>query len=171
MQKFCITFAGCVGSSKTPISNYISTKLNLPIFNNDAIRSEVIENIGFLDIEKHRKIRNERLQEILESGISFIADISVDRERENFKEKLSEHGYIWFIISTDLSKDLLIRLYKAKGYDESLQRLDTIFQDHEKFLEKFSDDIGLQIGDEQFLNRLALSFNAVKQFIDNIVTK
>ena len=44
MQKICITFAGCVGSSKTPISNYLSTKLNLPIFNNDAIRSEIIEN-------------------------------------------------------------------------------------------------------------------------------
>lgn len=67
MQKICITFAGCVGSSKTPISNYLSTKLNLPIFNNDAIRSEIIENKGFLNIEEHKKIRDRRLKEVLDS--------------------------------------------------------------------------------------------------------
>ena len=39
-KKFCITFAGAVGGSKTPIANFLSTKLNLPVFNNDAIRSQ-----------------------------------------------------------------------------------------------------------------------------------
>jgi len=29
-KKICITFADTVGCSKTPISNYLSTKLNLP---------------------------------------------------------------------------------------------------------------------------------------------
>jgi len=43
-NKFCLTFAGAAGSSKTPISNYLSTKLLLPVFNNDAIRTEVIED-------------------------------------------------------------------------------------------------------------------------------
>jgi hypothetical protein len=33
-SKICVTFAGAVGSSKTPITNYISTKINSPIFNN-----------------------------------------------------------------------------------------------------------------------------------------
>jgi cytidylate kinase len=48
-KKICITFAGAVGSSKTPISNYLSSRLNLPIFNNDTIRSEVIEDLGVFD--------------------------------------------------------------------------------------------------------------------------
>lgn len=61
-KKICITFAGAVGSSKTPISNYLSTKLNLPIFNNDAIRSEVIEDLGIFDSEEHLKRRNARLE-------------------------------------------------------------------------------------------------------------
>lgn len=165
MQKFCITFAGCVWSSKTPITNYLSTKLNLPVFNNDAIRSEVIENKGFLDIEEHRKIRNIRLKEVLDSWISFIADISIDREWETFKKELSKYGYIWFIISLDLSKDLLIQLYKAKGYDESLQRLDTNFQDHEKFLEQFSDDIGAHIWDDQFWERLEVALKSINNWM------
>jgi len=41
-EKFVILFAGAVGSSKSPIANYLSPKLNIPIFNNDAIRFEVI---------------------------------------------------------------------------------------------------------------------------------
>ncbi len=44
-MKKVILFAGAVGSGKTPISNYLSYKLNLPIYNNDAIRSEVIEDL------------------------------------------------------------------------------------------------------------------------------
>ena len=166
MQKICITFAGCVGSSKTPISNYLSTKLNLPIFNNDAIRSEIIENKGFLNIEEHKKIRDRRLKEVLDSWISFIADISIDREWIGFKEQLSKYTYKYFIISLDLSKELLIKLYQAKGYDESLKRLDTLLQDHEKFLERFSDDVEFSISDDQFLNRLELSLKNVDDWIN-----
>ena len=168
MQKICITFAGCVGSSKTPISNYLSTKLNLPIFNNDAIRSEIIENKGFLNIEEHKKIRDRRLKEVLDSWISFIADISIDREWIGFKEQLSKYTYKYFIISLDLSKELLIKLYQAKGYDESLKRLDTLLQDHEKFLERFSDDVGFSISDDQFLNRLELSLKNVDDWIKSL---
>ena len=168
MQKICITFAGCVGSSKTPISNYLSTKLNLPIFNNDAIRSEIIENKGFLNIEEHKKIRDRRLKEVLDSWISFIADISIDREWIGFKEQLSKYTYKYFIISLDLSKELLIKLYQAKGYDESLKRLDTLLQDHEKFLERFSDDVGFSISDDQFLNRLELSLKNVDDWIKGL---
>lgn len=166
MQKICITFAGCVGSSKTPISNYLSTKLNLPIFNNDAIRSEIIENKWFLDFEEHRKVRDRRLKEVLDSWISFIADISIDREWAGFKEQLSKYTYKYFIISLDLSKELLIKLYQAKGYDESLKRLDTLLQDHEKFLERFSDDVEFSISDDQFLNRLELSLKNVDDWIN-----
>jgi len=49
------------------------------------------------------------------------------------------------MISLDLSKGLLMKLYEAKGYDESLKRLDTLMHDHESFLEKFSDDVGVHI--------------------------
>jgi hypothetical protein len=60
----------------------------------------------------------------------------------------------------------LIKLYQAKGYDESLKRLDTLLQDHEKFLERFSDDVEFSISDDQFLNRLELSLKNVDDWIN-----
>ena len=85
-----------------------------------------------------------------------------------FKEQLSKYTYKYFIISLDLSKELLIKLYQAKGYDESLKRLDTLLQDHEKFLERFSDDVGFSISDDQFLNRLELSLKNVDDWIKGL---
>ena len=81
---------------------------------------------------------------------------------------MSKYTYKYFIISLDLSKELLIKLYQAKGYDESLKRLDTLLQDHEKFLERFSDDVGFSISDDQFLNRLELSLENVDDWIKGL---
>lgn len=165
-KKVCITFAGAVGSSKTPISNYLSIKLLLPIFNNDAIRSEVIEDIGVFDAEEHLKRRNSRLEEIIKNGNSFICDVSIDREWEKFKEKLISSNYDFFIISIDLSKDLLTKLYKAKKYLESLDCIDELIQDHDNFLNKYSDDVNLHITDKDFINRIQISYNEVKKYLE-----
>ena len=81
---------------------------------------------------------------------------------------MSKYTYKYFIISLDLSKELLIKLYQAKGYDESLKRLDTLLQDHEKLLERFSDDVGFSISDDQFLNRLELSLKNVDDWIKGL---
>ena len=165
-KKMCITFAGAVGSSKTPISNYLGTKLLLPTFNNDAIRSEVIEDIGIFDADEHLKRRNSRLEEIIKDGNSFICDVSIDREWKGFKEKLISSNYIFFIISLDLSKKLLTKLYKSKKYLESLDRIDELIQDHDNFLNKYSNDINLHITDEDFINRIQISYNKVKKYLE-----
>jgi adenylylsulfate kinase-like enzyme len=65
MNKFCLTFAGVVGSSKTPITNYLSGQLNLPVLNNDAIRTEVLEDLGEFNFDEYIKRRNERAESIL----------------------------------------------------------------------------------------------------------
>lgn len=67
MKHLCITFAGAIGSSKSPIANYLSISLGLPIFNNDSIRSEVTEDLGILDSKEYLKRRNKRFQELLKS--------------------------------------------------------------------------------------------------------
>lgn len=84
-KPLCIAFAGVVGSSKTPIANYLSCKLNLPVFNNDAIRSGVIEDLGMLDTKVYEKRRDERLKEIIKNKISFICDASIDRSFRSWK--------------------------------------------------------------------------------------
>ncbi|NCA93922.1 MAG: hypothetical protein GX765_01310 [Candidatus Moranbacteria bacterium] len=165
MHKICITFAGAIGSSKTPITNFLSTKLNLPVFNNDAIRSEVTEDLGEFDPDEHLKRRNERLMNILEDGTSFICDLSVDREWKDFKKQLSQKGYHVFIISLDLSKDFLVRLYKSKGYFESLKRIDETINDHNIFLDNHKDDILLHILDKNFERRCQISYEEINRWI------
>jgi hypothetical protein len=93
INKICITFAWPVGCSKTPISNYLSTKLNLPVFNNDAIRSEVIEDLWFFNNKEHIKRRDLRLNEIMELGVSFICDLSIDRKWDLFKKQLTDNNF------------------------------------------------------------------------------
>ncbi len=164
-RKICITFAGAVGNSKTPISHYLSIKLNLPIFNNDAIRSEVKEDLGIFDDEEYIKRRDLRLREVLKSGNSFIYDASVDRRWRKFKKDLLSSRYSFFIISLDLSKELLTKLYRSKRYFNSLKRIDELIQDHNHFLNEYANDVGLHIGDKEFPNRLQISFDQVKEYL------
>jgi predicted kinase len=109
----CITFAGPVGSSKTPIATYLSWNLNLPVFNNDAIRSEVAEDLGKFDVEVYKQRQKERAEQLIQSGINCILDASIDREWPNVKPKLLEKGYKCFIISLDLSRELMEKLHKS----------------------------------------------------------
>ena len=164
-KKICITFAGAVGSSKTPISNFISTKLNLPVYNNDAIRSEVIEDFGLLDSEEYIIRRNNRLGKIIKSKVSFICDASVDREWSEFKNMLIKNGYQYFIISLDLSKELLTKLYIAKKYFESLERIDELINDHDVFLKNNLNDIGLHLSDDNFKNRCQISYDKIVKWM------
>jgi len=164
-KKILITFAGAIGSSKTPIANYLSYKLNLPILNNDAMRTEVLEDLGKFDEEEYLKRRDERIREVLENCPKIIYDASIDREWKNWEKKIAEVGYKTFIISLDLSKDFLIELYKIKGYHESAQRIDQFFSNHEEFLKNYGHFVNLQITDENFKNRLELAYQAVSEWL------
>ena len=86
IRKFCIVFSGAIGSSKTPISNFLSGKLNLPILCNDSLRIEITEDLGGFDEKAYASIVNKRLKEILREGISFIYDASIDRSWEFLRE-------------------------------------------------------------------------------------
>lgn len=166
MNKICITFAGAVGSSKTPIANYLSYKLNLPIFNNDSIRTEVIEDFSIFNEDEYLSRRNARGKEIIKNGKSFIYDASVDREWKQLKEWLDEANYQHFIISLDLSPDFLKKLYEAKQYNESLEQIDQNITDHENFIKNHADEIALHIDGSTFYDRLEISYRTAKEFIN-----
>ncbi len=165
-KKICVTFAGAIGTSKTPIANYLSTKLSLPVFSSDAIRSEVIEDLGTLDAKEYIRRRNLRFEEIIKNGNSFICDASVDRTWKDLKKQLISTNYDFFIISLDLSRDLLLKLYKAKGYVETLGQIDRLVQEHEVFLNQYSNDIGLHITDKDFRERIDISYNKVWEYLE-----
>jgi hypothetical protein len=161
-KNFCITFAGAVGSSKTPIAYHLSYTYNIPIFNNDTIRTEVIEDFLTFNTEEYINRRDSRAKEIFERGDSYIYDAGVDREWGKYREIVANYNYDWFIISMDLTKEFLTKLYKAKGYLESLERIDKIVEDHNNFLKEFDKDISLHITDKTFPDRLDLSSKAFK---------
>ena len=164
-NKYIIAFAGAVGSSKTPISSFLSWKLGLPVFNTDAIRSEVIEDFGELDREEVMKRVGQRLRELVESEKSFILDASIDRKWGEYETEFLRSGYEMFLVSMDLSKEKLTELYKAKEYVESLQRVDQLVLDHDEFLKKYGKIVNLSITDDTFLNRLEMVESAVKKWV------
>jgi broad-specificity NMP kinase len=168
-KPFCILFAGPPGCSKTPVAYYLSWNLNLPIFNNDAIRTEVHEDTLSLksDNDLQLKIRNERLEKLMRSKINFICDASIDRAWPKFKPKLQRAGYSTFIISFNLSSDFLIRLAKAKEYTASKTKTNKWFTCHNDFLNQYSKEIDFVINNDNFTSRLEESLKAVKRFINN----
>ncbi|OIO06482.1 hypothetical protein CO115_00080 [Candidatus Falkowbacteria bacterium CG_4_9_14_3_um_filter_36_9] len=165
MSKKCILFSGAVGCSKTPTATYLSQQFDLPILSNDSIRTEILEDFGKPNENEYMKRRDSRLNMILGSGKSFILDVSIDREYERIMKLLKKYKYRHIIISFDLSKKLLIKLYKIKGYKESLKRVDSLILDHGNFIKKYNKVVNLHINDDNFTDRLNISFNKVKSFI------
>jgi len=169
-NKFIITFAGPMGSSKTPIAYYLSCKLNLPVFNNDGIRHEVIADTGSLDVEEWQRRIEERAKDILGRGISFIYDASMDREWSVVKKNIEPLGYQTFVISMDLGREFLTALYGRginynEGYSEYLDRIDETMADHKSFLENYADEVNLSINDKNFADRLEVSYEEVGKWL------
>ena len=165
MEKIVITYAWAIWCWKSPITNFISTKLWLPTFNTDSIRSEVCEDFLKYDEKEAQKRIRERYTSIIKEWKSFILDASVDRKRQTLKEVLKENGYKCFIISIDLDKETLFDFYKVKSYTESIKMIDKVYEDHQKFLMEFSDDVNLHINIKNYKERLDIVYKAVKKRI------
>lgn len=164
-DKFCILFAGAVGSSKTPIAHYVSIGLGLPILNNDVIRTEVLEDVGEFDKKEYDSRVDARVKQALAEERSFIYDASIDRSWESLRELFAKNNYSWCVISLDLSKDFLADLYRTKGYLESLERIDGLVGDHHKFVEMFGFDIAGSINETDFPNRLEKGLEIAKGWL------
>lgn len=164
-MSYCITFAGVVGSSKTPIATFLSWSLGLPIVSNDTIRLEVMEDLLLFDQQEYERRRDARGKQIISSGKPFIYDASIDREWPRLKEWLTAGSYQSFIVSLDLSRTLLAKLYEAKGYHDTLDRLETLMHDHDRFLDQHGDVVNRHIDDQAFPKRLEISLQSASQWI------
>jgi len=168
MEKIVITYAWAIGCWKSPITNYISTKLWLPSFNTDAIRSEIYEDYLKFDENEAQRIIKKRYSSIIKEWKSFIFDASVDRKWRSLKEDLIKNWYKYFIISIDLDKETLLKFYKAKSYFESIKRIDNVYEDHQNFLKEYSSDINLHINENNYKKRLDIAYKAVSQRMKKI---
>lgn len=163
-KPFCIAMAGPAGCSKTPVAFYLSQQLGLPIFSNDAIRTEVQEDTlqSDFDIPEYSNRRNDRLRDLLQPKRSFIYDASVDRRWSELEEELIKQGFRWFIISFDLSFEFWQKICKAKGYQATREQTDKWYADHQNFIEHYRDDIDLVINDSNFTKRTEIALSAVR---------
>lgn len=118
------------------------------------------------DEKEYERRRDARLAGLIERGMSFVYDASVDRSWSRLKQKLGEAGYAWFIVSMDLSKGFLTQLQSVKRYDESIKYLNKSIADHDTFVEHYGADISLHILDSTFRDRLELSDIALKQWLE-----
>jgi len=173
-KSFAVVFAGVPGSSKTIISNYLSVKFGLPVFNNDQIRFEVKEdmmadNINRPDVlAEYERRYKERFEELLSTGHPMLLDGSIDRRWPQTKEQLKKFGYEWFLIDMELSKKFLDQFFVSTGRPKFLDQLPRYLEDHAKFMKDYSDDVNIQITDELFPKRLEIAASGLRTFIDNL---
>jgi len=167
MKKIFISYAGAIWCGKSPITNYISTKLWLPTLNTDSIRSEVCEDFLKYDETEAQKRIKKRFNSVIKEWSSFIYDASVDRTLGVLKEVLIKNHYNCFIISIDLDRDTLLNFYRVKWYSESIKMLDKVYEDHQKFLKNFWEDINMHISIKTYKNRLKNVYRAVNKWIQN----
>ena len=164
-MKYLVTFAGPIGSSKSPIAHYLSHQFNLPILSNDVIRTEVIEDLSFLNEEEFRHRAKTRAMDALKSGQPFIFDASVDRQWPNIEAHIQQAQYQVFLISLDISYSFLEKIHAYKQYHDSAGRLRDNYQQHQDFLKQYSSLISVSINDDNFKDRLSISTDALTQWL------
>ena len=173
-SKFIITFAGVPGSSKSPIINHLSSTFNLPVFSNDQLRHEVNEDLMVSDINipkalREFEFRRKKMQdEILSFDRSVIFDKSVDRRWSELKESLFKYGYDCFLISLDFSVEFMTKLYTSTGRLWAVEELPAYNKQHQEFLAKYSGDVSLRLQDKDFINRVKICEEALKQFMSAV---
>jgi hypothetical protein len=173
-SSFAVTFAGVPGSSKTIISNYLSVKFNLPVFNNDQLRFEVKEDMMVANINEpkvlaeYEKRYKERFEGLLLTRHPMLLDGSVDRRWSQTKLQLQQNGYSWLIISMDLSEEFLKHFFVVTGRPKFLAKLPKYIADHDNFNRLYSGDVGLSINDEKFTQRIKLSATALQHFLSEL---
>ena len=162
-----ITFAGHPGSGKTPVAYYLSQNLNLPIFNNDAIRTEVHEDTLSPDFDNrlYESKRQSRLSNLLDTRRTFIYDASVDRRWKDLRKELHRLGYRFFIIGFNLSLEFRTKVWAAKGSSASPEQLARWQEDQRNFFSEYGAEVGLVITDSNFARRFELALSAVTPLI------
>jgi len=167
---YCITFAGPIGCSKSPVAHYISMAFGWPLFSNDAVRHEVMEDTRnpILDIKLLDQRIAERAKLITQKQRSFIYDASQDRHWDRLIALfVKTPPYTFGIISFDLSRGFYEEILRAKQYDSTLLRVDKLLASHNEFVRKHKDSIICSITDAMFQDRLVIAEEAVRKFISD----
>lgn len=162
---YCITFAGPIGCSKSPVAHYISMAFGWPLFSNDAVRHEVMEDTlnPILDIKLLDERINEYAKLITQGPQSFVYDASQDRHWDRLVSLFGKTHQIG-VISYDLTRDFYEKILQAKQYDSTLLRAEKLLASHDAFVREYKEVIICSITDAMFPDRLTIAEEAVRKF-------
>lgn len=153
------------------MAHHLSCAFGLPIFSNDNIRYEVREDLRARDInepaalEEYNRRVIERRDYFLGLNQSLIIDGSVDRHWRPLCQDLDSFGYDIFLINMELSRRFLVDLYTDTGRIEAINELDAYLEQHQKFLQQYSDRVNVSITDETFPKRLQVASQALSAWL------
>lgn len=166
MKPMVITFAGPIGSSKTPIAHHLGWNLGIPLFNTDIVRTEFTEDRRSSDRAEFLQVVGERIRSALKFRRNIIIDASIDRLWEEYKKEFLAFDFRLVVISMDISLPFLRELYQLKKYYfDSDEIVLNNYNEHQEFLRNFADDVSLSITDENFDKRLNLSLEYVQRVL------
>ena len=169
-KAFVICFAGVPGCGKSSVAHQIAMTHGLPRFERDKIRNEVKMDFGVTDInepralEEFNRLSESRQRELVSAGVPYVLDSSVDRTWEWTKKLHEENGYKLLVISFDLSAEWVKNHYE-KFTNEHEPFREKYFKQHVEFVEKYGSDVSLTIEDKSLPDRIALSEQAVRDFL------
>jgi len=149
------------------IASYLSQNLNIAVLNNDVLRDQVRESIGSFDESAYEKLREQKLQSLMDKKLPFIYDASIDRRWSELKAKLVANDYGYFVISLDYTKPLIEKLLIARGSDTST--LDKYTSDHDNFLKHYGSEVNLTLSDKDFDNSLEIGLDAIQDWLKSRV--
>jgi hypothetical protein len=168
MKPICITFAGPLGCSKSPVAQFLACELGWPLFANDVVRNEVREDQlqPELDQQEYADRVVTRIKDLASRNQSLIYDASNDRHWDKLLQNFEPDQYRFAVISFDLSEGFYRELLQAKNYALSETQTTQYIADHNAFLERTDIPIIHRITDENFAKRLDTSLQAVQTFLD-----
>jgi hypothetical protein len=150
-EPYVILFAGVPDVGRLAAVNYISIRLNLPVFSNDALRYETrLQNRQLqLDVPKFDTLRDERFGWVLKNHKSFIYDAGIDRRWPELKPELEKNGYSWKIISFNLSDELAQKLWREVSGNQPNEDEPNWLRQHADFVKKHGFEVDLKITDSE----------------------
>jgi len=181
-DKVMVGFFGVPGTSKSSIADHISRCFRLGILRTDSIRFEVKEDLRVQSLSVKEDLQfssinqngalaeyegrlQERMDDTLGLGRPFILDGSMDRRWQAVSAQLQASGYDWFMVNMELSEGFLKDLYSGTGRESFLPQLPAYIADHQKFLERYHEDVAIEVTDEVFSDRLKFAADSLHSYI------
>ncbi len=124
---YCIIITGIPASGKSVMAEFLSEKLDLPVFSKDKIKELLYDDVGFRSREEKVRlgiaamnIMYHAAEQLMRRGRPFILENNFEHiSRQGLEELLQRYSYIPVVVSlTGDRQELYLRFLKRDGTPE-----------------------------------------------------